>query len=202
MTLTEWVIYVMEQLGYIGIALLMFLDNVFPPIPSELIMPTAGYTASRGQLTFIGVVIAGCVGSLLAAVLLYVLGRHCPQQQLLHWVERYGKYIRITPKDIETALLWFHRYGPRIVFFGRMIPAVRSLISIPAGMSGMPFWQFFSYSALGTLLWTFFLTWLGYYFGENQDRLHEILSRVSYVGIGIAVLIVLYIILRRYKKST
>ena len=176
--MTDWIISIMEQLGYFGIALLMFLDNVFPPIPSEVIMPSAGFAASKGQLLLSGVIIAGSFGSLLAAALLYWVGRKIPNQSIFNWVDRYGKYLFIKSEDVKKALDWFEKYGHRVVFFGRMVPAVRSLISIPAGMSHMPFWKFMLYSSVGTIIWTTFLACVGYYFGNNIELVQQIFSRV------------------------
>ncbi|TCM69803.1 membrane protein DedA with SNARE-associated domain [Acinetobacter calcoaceticus] len=201
MDITNWVISIMEKLGYLGIALLMFLDNVFPPIPSEVIMPTAGYAASQGQLLFTGVVIAGCIGSLVAAACLYWLGHACDNQGIYRWIDRYGKYLYIKSKDVEKALEWFNQYGERIVFWGRMIPAVRSLISIPAGMSGMPFWKFMLYSGLGTIIWTTFLASVGYYFGENKLLMQQIFSQVGYVIIAIAIIAVAIYVYLKMKKN-
>ncbi|ENU58674.1 DedA family protein [Acinetobacter guillouiae] len=188
----------MEQLGYFGIALLMFLDNVFPPIPSEVIMPSAGFAASKGQLLLSGVIIAGSFGSLLAAALLYWVGRKIPNQSIFNWVDRYGKYLFIKSEDVKKALDWFEKYGHRVVFFGRMVPAVRSLISIPAGMSHMPFWKFMLYSSVGTIIWTTFLACVGYYFGNNIELMQQIFSRVGYVIIVIVLILVAYFF---YKKS-
>ncbi|ENV17237.1 DedA family protein [Acinetobacter guillouiae] len=188
----------MEQLGYFGIALLMFLDNVFPPIPSEVIMPSAGFAASKGQLLLSGVIIAGSIGSLVAAALLYWVGRKIPNQSIFNWVDRYGKYLFIKSEDVKKALDWFEKYGHRVVFFGRMVPAVRSLISIPAGMSHMPFWKFMLYSGVGTIIWTTFLACVGYYFGNNIELMQQIFSRVGYVIITIVLILVAYFF---YKKS-
>ena len=199
--MTDWIISIMQELGYIGIALLMFLDNVFPPIPSEIIMPSAGYTASQGQLLLMGVIMAGCFGSLLAAALLYWLGRKISHEALFKWVDRYGKYLFIKSKDVEKSLSWFEKYGHRIVFIGRMIPAVRSLISIPAGMSRMPFWKFMLYSGLGTIIWTTFLAYVGFYFGENQEQMHRIFSQVSSFIIVITIFIVIGFVYRLYKRK-
>ncbi len=196
--MTDWIISIMEQLGYFGIALLMFLDNVFPPIPSEVIMPSAGFAASKGQLLLSGVIIAGSIGSLLAAALLYWVGRKIPNQSLFNWVDRYGKYLFIKSEDVKKALDWFEKYGHRVVFFGRMVPAVRSLISIPAGMSHMPFWKFMLYSSVGTIIWTTFLACVGYYFGNNIELMQQIFSRVGYVIIAIVFILVAYFF---YKKS-
>ncbi|WP_425917092.1 DedA family protein [Acinetobacter sp. TSRC1-2] len=201
MNLTEWIISIMEQLGYFGIALLMFLDNVFPPIPSEIIMPSAGYSASQGQLLLTGVIIAGCIGSLIAAAILYWVGYKFNHDSIFRFVDRYGKYLFIKPNDVKKSLDWFEHYGHRIVFFGRMIPAVRSLISIPAGMSHMPFGKFMFYSSLGTIIWTTFLACMGFYFGENQVLMHQIFSQVGYIIIAIVVMILGWIVYRRHQRK-
>ena len=192
----------MERLGYWGIALLMFLDNVFPPIPSEIIMPSAGYTASQGQLLLIGVIIAGSVGSLFAAALLYWIGYKCSHERLFRLIDRYGKYLFIKTEDVKTALQWFEQYGHRIVFFGRMIPAVRSLISIPAGMSRMPFWKFMFYSGLGTVIWTTFLACVGFYFGENQALMQQIFSQVGYIILVASVILIIWLVYRRHTRKS
>lgn len=201
MGLEDWVLSIMEKLGYLGIAFLMFLDNVFPPIPSEIIMPSAGYTAAKGELTFIGVIIAGSIGSLLAAAFLYWIGRKIPQQQLFSLVERYGKYIYIGVTDLEKSLTWFEKYGHRIVFFGRMIPAVRSLISIPAGMSNMPFRKFMAYSAAGTIIWTTFLAYIGYHFGENPALMSAITQRIAYIILAFTMIYILYYLMKKFYLS-
>ncbi|MBP9786251.1 MAG: DedA family protein [Acinetobacter sp.] len=201
MGLEDWVLSIMEKLGYLGIAFLMFLDNVFPPIPSEIIMPSAGYTAAKGELTLIGVIIAGSIGSLLAAALLYWIGRKIPQQQLFSLVERYGKYIHISVTDLEKSLTWFEKYGHRIVFFGRMIPAVRSLISIPAGMSNMPFRKFMAYSAAGTIIWTTFLAYIGYHFGENPALMSAITQRIAYIILAFTMIYILYHLMKKFYLS-
>lgn len=199
--MTDWIISIMEQLGYFGIALLMFLDNVFPPIPSEIIMPTAGFTASQGQLLLSGVIISGSLGSLLAAALLYWIGHKIPNDKIFIFVDLYGKYLFIKSEDVQKALDWFEKYGHRVVFFGRMIPAVRSLISIPAGMSHMPFWKFMSYSALGTIIWTTFLACVGYYFGNNSELMQQIFSQVGYVIIAVIFMFCGWIFYRKYTSK-
>lgn len=199
--MTAWIISIMEQLGYFGIALLMFLDNVFPPIPSEIIMPSAGFTASQGQLLLSGVIIAGSFGSLLAAAVLYWIGRKISHQSIFSFVDRYGKYLFIKSSEVKKSLDWFEHYGHRIVFFGRMIPGVRSLISIPAGMSRMSFWKFMTYSGLGTVIWTSFLAYVGYYFGNNTELMHQIFSQVSYLIIAIIIMIIIWVLYRRQQRK-
>lgn len=201
MGLEEWVLSIMEKLGYLGIAFLMFLDNVFPPIPSEIIMPSAGYTASKGELTLIGVIMAGSAGSILAAMLLYWIGRKIPQQRLFNWVERYGKYLRISTVDLEKALTWFEKYGHRVVFFARMIPAVRSFISIPAGMSRMSFSKFMTYSTAGTLIWTSFLAYVGYYFSENQALMSSITQRAGSIILMMTIIYFFWHLAKKYYLS-
>ena len=199
MNLTEWIISIMEQLGYLGIALLMFLDNIFPPIPSEIIMPSAGYSASQGELLLVGVIIAGCIGSLVAAAILYWIGYKFNHDSIFRFLYRYGKYLFIKSPDVKKSLDWFEHYGHRIVFFGRMIPAVRSLISIPAGMSHMPFWKFMFYSSLGTIIWTTFLACVGFYFGENQALMQNIFSQVSHFIIIVVIAMIIWILYRRHQ---
>lgn len=199
--MTAWIIAIMERLGYFGIALLMFLDNVFPPIPSEIIMPSAGYTASQGTLTLVGVIIAGSLGSLLAAAVLYWIGYQFSHAAIFRFVDRYGKYLFIQSDDVKKSLAWFEQYGHRIVFLGRMVPAVRSLISIPAGMSRMPFWKFMLFSGLGTIIWTTFLACMGFYFGENQALMQQIFSQVGYVILAIVALIIAVIFYRRHMRK-
>lgn len=191
----------MEQLGYWGIALLMFLDNVFPPIPSEIIMPSAGYAASQGQLHIVGVIVAGCLGSLIAAAVLYWVGYKFNHATIFSFVDRYGKYLFLKSTDVQKSLQWFEQHGHRIVFAGRMIPAVRSLISIPAGMSRMPFWKFMLYSSLGTIIWTTFLAYVGFYFGENQALMHQIFSQVGYIILIIVVIVAGWLIYRRQQRK-
>jgi len=198
--MSNWIINIMEQLGYLGIALLMFLDNVFPPIPSEVIMPSAGFTASQGQLNIFGVILAGSIGSIIAAAFLYWIGRKISHNALFAWIDRYGKYVFIKSQDIQKALQWFEKYGHRIVFFGRMIPAVRSLISIPAGMSHMPFWKFMLYSSLGTIIWTTFLASVGYYFGNNINMMQQIFQKISYLIILLVFIFVLYVFYKKFLK--
>lgn len=198
----EWVLSVMEKLGYLGIAFLMFLDNIFPPIPSEIIMPSAGYTASKGDLSLIGVIIAGSAGSLIAAMILYWIGRKIPEQRLFSFIEHYGKFLRIKVTDLEKALDWFNQHGHKIVFFGRMIPAVRSLISIPAGMSKMPFGKFMIYSAFGTVIWTTFLAFLGYHLSEDQALMSLIMQRASYIILAIVILYIIWKMAKKFGQKT
>ncbi len=177
--MAEWVIGLMSSLGYWGIGLLMFLENLFPPIPSELIMPLAGFTVSQGKMNLGIAVFAGTVGTMAGTYAWYYLGRLANYQRLQTWTERYGKWIRVTAKDIDRVNDWFNKHGSKAVFFGRMVPGIRTLISLPAGMNNMPFVSFTIYSTLGTAIWTFALTMAGFLLGENYASIEDYIAPVS-----------------------
>ncbi len=169
--MTQWIISFIEQHGYLGVAALMALENIFPPIPSELIMPFAGFEAARGGMTVAGVILAGSVGSLLGTLPWYVVGRLMSAQALKRWAARHGRWLTLSPEDIESAERWFERHGQWAVFFGRLVPAVRSIISIPAGLAGMRLPRFLLWSTLGSVLWVSALVSLGYVL---QDRYEQV----------------------------
>lgn len=202
--LLNWITDLMQSLGYVGIAFLMFLDNIFPPIPSELIMPTAGFISSQGKLNLVLVIIAGSFGSILAACVLYALGHYLNEQRIIKWLEKYGKWLFIKPDDVLKAKQSFNQHGKKIVFFGRMVPALRSIISIPAGMAGMPFSQFLLYSSLGTIIWTSLLACGGFYLGENYEILGKWISKASGVITVVLILLIaggLYFYFKKKKQN-
>ena len=149
----DWMIELIERGGYLGIVALMFLENLFPPIPSELIMPSAGFQASQGSLSLAGVMLAGTAGSLCGALFWYAVGRYAGENRLKRWASRHGRWLTLTPEDVDRADDWFDRHNAAAVFFGRLLPTIRTLISIPAGLFEMPPGPFLLYSALGTGLW-------------------------------------------------
>jgi membrane protein DedA with SNARE-associated domain len=198
----EWITETMNSLGYVGIVLLMFLENVFPPIPSEIIMPLAGFTATQGRLSFVGVVIAGMLGSVLGALPLYYLGARVGEERLVGWADRHGRWLTVSGQDITRAVAWFNRHGGKAVFFARLVPGVRSLISIPAGIGRMKLPLFLLYSAMGTRLWAAFLAYLGHLLGENYEQVDAYLGPVSYVVLGaLAVAFVVWVVQRRRTRG-
>ena len=199
--LGEWILQVMSELGYVGIVLLMFLENVFPPIPSELIMPAAGFAAARGELSLVGVIAAGSLGSVLGAIVLYGLGRMLHEQRLIALTDRYGKWLLVSSDDIRKADDWFDRHGNKIVFFGRLIPATRSLLSIPAGMSGMPFGQFLLYTSLGTTLWSGLLALAGYQLGNNYEAIEVWIAPISKAVVLICVCLLVWFVVKRIRQN-
>ncbi len=177
--ISEWVLIMMDQLGLAGVTLMMFLENVFPPIPSELIMPAAGFAAAMGKMNLIAVIIAGTLGSVLGALPLYYFGTIFDEKRLLKLTERYGKYFLVTTDDVINAQTWFNKYGKAVIFFGRMIPAIRSLISIPAGMNRMPMLPFLVLTTIGSAIWTTLLAYAGYVLGANYDKVEAFIAPIS-----------------------
>ena len=188
--ISDWVLSIMAKFGYFGIVFAMFAENVFPPIPSEVIMPAAGFAASRGDFNLILVILAGTLGATLGALPLYYLGRVFDEERLVAVTEKYGKYVLVKPNDITSANEWFYKHGKTAVFFGRMMPGVRSLISIPAGMNNMPLLPFLALTALGASIWTAVLTLAGYYLGQNYEVVEGILAPYS-KGFGILVIVII-----------
>ncbi len=201
--MVEWIQNLMDSLGYFGILLLMILENVFPPIPSEVILPSAGFAASRGDLNVVGVVLMGTLGSVLGTLPLYYIGRVFSEDRLVEWADRHGRWLALSGKDIHRADDWFDRHGAGAVLFGRMVPGVRSLLSLPAGMSEMPLPKFLLYSAIGSALWSSLLTGAGYLLGENYDRVEAYVGPASTViVIGLVVAAAVWVLRRRQQAKT
>jgi membrane protein DedA with SNARE-associated domain len=192
----EFVRSLMENFGPYGIALLMFLENIFPPIPSEIIMPLAGYQAANGEMSILTVVTAGTIGSLLGIIPWYWLGLAFGEKRIEKLAARHGRWLTMTPDDVRTAEAWFRRYGVWAVFLGRLVPTVRTLISIPAGLSRMPFLVFIGFSAIGTAIWTTGLALAGYILGQNFSEVD------AYIGPVSNIVIVGAIILYAYRVAT
>jgi membrane protein DedA with SNARE-associated domain len=157
----EWITSVIARLGYVGVAALTFLENLFPPIPSELVIPLAGYVAAQGDLRLPWVIVMGSAGSLAGAAVWYAIGKRVGEQRLRKWVARHGRWLTLSADDLDRAQQWFQRHGAAAVFFGRLIPGVRTFVSLPAGFSSMPLAPFLLYSALGTAMWTAALAYAG-----------------------------------------
>jgi membrane protein DedA with SNARE-associated domain len=150
----DWIVRVIGTLGYAGVAGLTFLENLFPPIPSELVIPLAGFVAARGDLSLVLVIAAGSAGSLAGATVWYEVGRRVGERRLRDWISRHGRWLTLGPDDIDRAQQWFERRGRAAVFIGRLVPGVRTLVSLPAGFAGMPLASFLVFSAAGTVIWT------------------------------------------------
>ena len=183
-----------QWMGYGAIFAAMFLENLFPPIPSELIMPLGGFYVQQGQLQFLPVVLAGLLGTLLGALPWYGIGRVINEKRLEAWLSRHGRWIGISPAELARSRRWFNRYGTALVFWGRLVPGIRTLISVPAGIELMPFGPFLIWTTAGSLIWTLLLTLAGLGLGEGYSNVElwiDPVSKVVKVGLVMAVLFAL-----------
>ena len=187
--------------SYIGVFFLMLLENIFPPIPSELIMPLAGYVATTGKLSFWGVIVAGALGSLIGQAALYYLGRAVGEKRIKKWADDHGYWVATSSEELDHAQTWFENHGRTAVFFGRLVPGVRSLISIPAGLTRMPVSQFLLYTLAGTFVWTAALTFLGRILGQNYHKVEQFLNPVSYLIVGGIVVWYLWRVYKGYQEE-
>ncbi len=185
----DWVTETVSQSGYPGIVLMMLAENVFPPIPSELIMPLAGFVAARGELNPVLVVLAGTLGSVLGALPWYYAGLWLGERRVCAFAARHGRWLTLGEQEIGQAIRWFERHGRIAVLIGRLVPTVRTLISLPAGIARMPLLPFLLYSTIGTLAWTGLLTAAGFLLEAQYQRVSDYLDQLSKVIIGLIVLL-------------
>jgi len=187
--------------GYFGIVFLMFIENVFPPIPSEFIMPLAGFMVTQGKFSLVGIIIAGTLGSALGALPLYFLGKKLGEERLKRFADRHGKWLTLSREDIDKAKKWFDKYGAAAVFFCRLVPAVRSFISIPAGINRMNMLSFLFFTVLGSAIWTSFLAYAGSFLGSNFREIENYLDVVSYIVFGSIIALYLWRVLKNKKQK-
>ncbi len=200
----HWIIDFLEQFGYLGVFLLITLENVFPPIPSEVILTFGGFMTTYTNLTVPGVVVAATAGSVGGAIILYGIGRLLDAERLERLVDRWGHILRVKPQDIHRADAWFKKYGYWTVFIGRMVPLVRSLISIPAGMSHMNFWLFLLFTVIGTSVWNVVLVSVGAALGKSWSTILQYLdiySNITYVILGMGAVFLILWWIRRNRKA-
>lgn len=199
----NWITDFMEQYGYLGILLMIALENLFPPIPSEVILTFGGFMTTYTNLTPVGVIVTATLGSLIGAVILYFIGRFLGVERLERIIDRWGRVLRVKKADVRKADAWFDKYGYWAVLLCRMIPLIRSLISLPAGMSGMRFVPFMLFTTIGTLIWNTILVTLGTAVGDNWNEIVEFMdvySNVVYALIAAAVIAVVILYVRRARK--
>jgi len=181
--LASWVTDVVEDLGYIGLFLMIALENVFPPIPSELVLPLAGFLTGQGRMWFPGAVLAATAGSILGALVLYYLGYYFGEQRVRALVRKFGKWLMVSEADIDKADRWFDRYEREAVLFGRLFPVVRSLISIPAGIRRMRMDRFLLYTTVGSAIWNTVLIGIGWILGDNWEEVQDYVGYLQYLVI-------------------
>ncbi len=198
----QFILHIIEQFGYFGVFFLILIENVFPPIPSEVILLFSGFFSSYTSLSVFYMILASTLGSFLGAIILYYIGKIFNKERLKKIVNgRLGKILFLKENDIDKADEWFDNKGNKSVFFCRFVPIVRSLISIPAGMSEMPMGKFIIYTICGSMIWNTVLICLGYRLGSNWEYVLTILDKYQMLVIVILVIIFGYVIIKFYRKK-
>ncbi|MDX3661183.1 DedA family protein [Streptomyces sp. ID05-26A] len=193
----EWITRLMEALGSPGAGLLVALENVFPPVPSEVILPLAGFTAGQGKISLVAAIVWTTIGSTVGALVLYGLGAWLGLDRLRKLAD---KIPFVTASDVDKSDAWFDKHGSKAVFIGRMVPVVRSLISIPAGVSGMPIMKFTLYTAAGSLVWNSALILAGYALGDNYELVDRYLGWLSTAVLAVLAISVAWFVVARVKE--
>ncbi|MEV0162536.1 membrane protein DedA with SNARE-associated domain [Nonomuraea fuscirosea] len=183
--MTDWLVGLMESLGAPGAGIAIALENLFPPLPSEVILPLSGFTASKGEMDLLDVLVCTTLGSVIGALALYAVGALLGRERTLAIA---GKLPLVKTSDIEKTEAWFQRHGRKTVFFGRMIPIFRSLISIPAGVERMPILTFTLLTTAGSAIWNTIFVMAGYWLGEQWELVESYVGIGTYVVIGLVVL--------------
>jgi len=196
-----WVENIISTMGYPGLYLVMFLENIFPPIPSEVVLPLAGSLTLSGRFSIGLITVVGMLGSLTGAFAFYGIGKWLGEANVRKFIEKYGRYAFLSTADLDRSLDWFNRYDDRVIFFSRMVPIVRSLISIPAGIATMHFWKFSIYTILGTALWSFLLSFGGRLLGEQWHLITDFVNTYQNIVLVIIGLLLAYFIFSRLLKK-
>ncbi len=194
-----------STIAYLTICLAMFLENIIPPIPSEIIMPLGGFFVYQQKLNFYILVFWGVFGTILGSMPWYYLGKLVNEKRLSNFLNKRGKYIGITSNDLIKSRRWFDKYGVSLVFWGRLVPGIRTLISVPAGMELMPLRKFLIWTSLGSLIWVTLLAYAGFVFGENYPIIETYLNQIKFIVKPILILIFVYFLIkfliRLYNKK-
>lgn len=198
--LTNFALDAVQTLGYAGVFLFIALETIFPPIPSELILPLAGFQVGQGELNFLGVLVAATVGAVGGNFVVYGLSRSFGESRVRRLTRRFGKFALIDESDIDRALNWFSKYGGTTIIIGRLVPGIRSLISIPAGIERMAPLKFAAYTALGSIIWNTILISLGWQLGREWENVAEYVDAFKYVVILAGVLVVAAFIWKRRNR--
>ena len=198
----EAIISIMNNFGYFGVFFLIAIENIFPPIPSEVILLFGGFMTTYSKLSIIGVIIASTLGSLVGALILYYIGKILNKERLKKIVKgKIGKLLRLKEKDIDKADEWFDSKGNKTVFFCRFVPILRSLISIPAGMSEMEMPKFLLYTIVGSAIWNTVLTITGSIVGKNWESIVDIFDKYSHITLIILVILFIIAVALYIKKK-
>jgi membrane protein DedA with SNARE-associated domain len=184
----HWIVHFVGSLSYLGVAILMALENVILFIPSEVIMPLAGFAASRGHMTLWGAILVGAAGSALGAVPVYALARIVGEERLMKWIQKHGRWLLLRKRDMKRADARFKRHGKSAVFITQLLPGIRGLIAIPAGFERMNVWLFLIMNFAGTVIWCAGLAVGGYVLGANYRKIAQYVSPIGWGLLGLAVI--------------
>jgi membrane protein DedA with SNARE-associated domain len=205
-SITDWVRNVVEAANYPGVAGMIALENIFPPIPSELVLPLGGFLAARGDFPGPPVIavpltiVAATIGSLIGAIVLYAFGAIVSEARVRAFLRRYGRYFLLSEDDYNRAESWFTDHGTQAVFIGRCIPGIRSIISIPAGVERMPMAEFLVFTAAGSAIWNTALISAGAALGDQWERVSEYVDVVTYAVVAIVAIAVVWFVVRRLRE--
>jgi membrane protein DedA with SNARE-associated domain len=195
-----WIESVIAMLGYPGLTIVMALETLFPPIPSSLVLPLAGFMVYEGRLSFVGVVVAGTLGAVIGSVGLYYIGRWGDERLVRRFIRRYGRYMRVTENELDKTLNFFHRYGALAILIGPLIPMLRSLVLIPAGMRGLPLPKVVLYVSFSATIYNVVLIYIGMLLGQNWQVLLEYINQYQNLTLIAMVIVVALFIVRVYLR--
>jgi len=197
--LSGFIIHLIQSSGYLGIFILMTLESALIPIPSEVTMPFAGYLVTTGQLSFVGVVLIGALGNLVGSWVGYAIGYFLEETIIVTLIKKYGKFILISIDEYNHSLRWLNKFGDKITFFSRIFPAVRTFVSLPAGLAKMNFWKFSIYTFLGSLIWSAILTYIGVYLGSKWNSIGVYFHKFDILLVILLIITILFYVNHKLK---
>jgi membrane protein DedA with SNARE-associated domain len=198
----SWVTSLIETLGYVGVAVVLALESVFPPIPSEAVLPLTGFLVSQGRMSFVGALVASTIGAVIGALILYWLGYALGEDRVRTLVTQHGRWMLLTEEDLDRAHAWFEHHGRIAVLIGRLAPFVRSMVSIPAGVTRMPLLTFTVYTTIGSALWNAALIGAGWLLGASWMHVQAYQQYVAYAVFAALGLVIAWFVWRRLGTAS
>lgn len=195
--MTEWITNLLESLGYPGLVLLMFIENVFPPIPSEVVLPLTGFIVAQGDMVFVFALAASTAGSVLGAIGLYYVGYFGGRP----FISKYGRFFGVSEDKLHTSEKWFDKYGLATILIARVIPGARSIVSIPAGVVRMPLLRFIILTTIGTVIWNSALIGAGRALGKQWSTVSQYISQLTWVVVALAVVVIVFWSVRWFMRK-
>jgi membrane protein DedA with SNARE-associated domain len=196
----DWATEIIDKIGLLGVAFLVALESVVPPIPSELVLLLSGFNVDQGNFTLVGALVAATFGSVVGALILYALGAFVSEERMMWLLHKVGRFVGFTKKDIDRGFEWFERHGAPVVFFGRLIPLVRSVVSVPAGAARMPIGQFVLWTTLGSALWNIVWLVIGQILGDQWEKADVWAGTFQLVVLVLLAVVGLALIVRNLRR--